>query len=81
MAPNMKVNGSSTKLMARVSSGMQMVTSMRATGKMTRLTASASTSTSMEPDMRGSGRTISRMAGESSHGLTAASTKEATRRA
>jgi hypothetical protein len=32
MAPNMKANGSLTKQMERVSSGMQTATSMRANG-------------------------------------------------
>jgi hypothetical protein len=80
MAPNMKENGSSIKLMARESSGMRMATSMRVTGKMTRPTASASTSTSTEQDTRVSGRTICKTAGELSPGPMAASTRAATRR-
>jgi len=59
---------------------MPMAMSMRETGKTTRPMASASTFTSMAQGTRVSGRTISRTAGELSLGLTAASTRAATRR-
>ena len=54
---------------------------MKVTGKKIRLMATAFMCMSMEPGMRDTGRVICKMAMEWSRGLTAASTKEDTKKA
>lgn len=78
--PDTRENGSITRLMVKVNSGMPTEMCTKVIGKMIRQMGSEFTSMLMAPSTRVIGVTISKRATELSLGATVASTKVATKK-